>query len=120
MCALAFKKIGAENLKDLLKGTCGVGVSKNDPVAVSKILVDFSKENEKFVLKGAYIDGIIVPAGTIKELAATPPKEVLLTKLVISLNSPISGIVCTLSGIVSKLVYALNSIKDKKTKEGGQ
>ncbi len=121
MCALALDKIGvAAQVKELLKGTCGIGYSGKDPVSTSKILVDFIKENEKFAVKGAYIDGKAVSVSVVKELAAMPPKEVLIARLVSSMNSPISGVVVTLSGIVRKFVYALNAVKMKKTKEGGQ
>ena len=66
-----------------------------------------------YILEGN-IDEKIVSTNTIKELASIPPKEVLLARLVSSLNSPVSGMVGVLSGVIRKLVYALNTIKDNK------
>ena len=114
MCTTALKKIGLEDLQQLIKGTCGVSFGTADPVATSKILVGFTKENEKFQLKGAYIDGEVVAVDIIKQLATIPPREILLARFVSSINSPVSGMVGALAAVVRKLLYALNAIKDKK------
>ncbi len=114
MCATALKKIGLEDLRQLIKGTCGVSFSTADPITTSKILVDFTKENENLQLQGAYIDGKVVATDTIKQLATIPPREILLARLVSSINSPISGMVGALSAVIRKLVYTLVAIKDKK------
>ncbi len=118
MSIRALEKINLDMIRDLIKGTCGISYNSKDPVMTSKILVNFTKENKEFKLKGACIEGKVVSADTIKEIAAIPPREILLARLASSLNSPIRGMAGVLSGIIRKLVYALNAIKDKK-QEGG-
>ncbi len=56
----------------------------------------------------------------IKALAELPPRDVLLSKLLGSLKSPVTGLVCVLSGVPRKLVYALNAVKEAKERSGGQ
>ena len=51
-----------------------------------------------------------------KTLASLPPREVLITQILIGMKSPITGFVNTLSGVLRKFVYAVAAIK--KAKEG--
>ncbi|UCH12414.1 MAG: 50S ribosomal protein L10 [Candidatus Omnitrophota bacterium] len=118
MSIMALEKINLDMTRDLIKGTCGISYNSKDPVMTSKILVNFTKEYKEFKFKGACIEGKVVSADTIKEIAAIPPREILLARLVSSLNSPIKDMAGVLYGIIRKLVYALNAIKDKK-QEGG-
>lgn len=120
MCIKALEKIKIDRIKEYIKSTCGISFGSNDPVATSKVLIDFAKENEKLQLKVAYVDGKVFGEGAIKKLASIPSREVLLTRLVYALNSPISGMAMTLSGITRKFVYALNAIKEQKEKQGGK
>jgi large subunit ribosomal protein L10 len=123
MCIKAIENIKVFNLdkiKELIYGTCGISYGEKDPVLISKVLAGFTKENEKLKLKGACIDGEFVSTDTVKELATIPSKEVLLARLVSSLNSPISGVVVLLSNAVKQFVCALNAIKDKRQEEGGE
>ncbi len=120
MCIMALEKINLDMIRDLIKGACGISYNSKDPVMASKILVNFTKENKQFKLKGACIEGKVVPVNTIKEIAAIPSREILLARLASSLNSPIMGMVGVLSGIIRKFVYAINAIKDKKEQRGGK
>ena len=89
-------------------------------IIIIGLVLIFAKENEKFQLKCAYINGKVFADDVIKKLAAMPPKEVLIARLVSILNSPISGMVTVLSGITKKYVYVINAIKEQKEKQGGK
>lgn len=114
MCILALKKLKLDAVGDFIKGTCGIGYDSIESVVTSKILIDFAKENEKFQLKGACIDGKVVSADVVKELASLPSKEVLIARLVSLIICPLATMASTLSCIINKLVYVLNAVKDKK------
>jgi len=114
LCRLALKDIKMDDLAGMINGSCALGYGNGDPVSVSKVFVEFIKNNKNLELKGGYVDGEVVGADTIKELAALPTREVLLARLVSCLNSPITGLVLACSGIVKKLLYALNDIIKKK------
>lgn len=114
MCRSALEKIGLSDVADMVDGSCALSYGKGDPVAISKALVDFSKNSKNLKLKGGYIDGQAVTPETIKEIAALPPREVLLAKLISCINSPITGFVLVCSGIVKKLLYVLNDLLKKK------
>ena len=114
LCRSALKEMKIESLSDMIEGSCAISYTDKDPVITSKVLVDFSKANEKFKLKGGYVDGQVLGIDTLKELALIPSREVLLTRLVSAMNSPIAGFVLVCSGIVKKFLYALNEIVKKK------
>jgi large subunit ribosomal protein L10 len=118
LCRSALKEMKIEALPDMVEGSCAISYTDKDPVAASKVLVDFSKMNEKFKLKGGYTDGAVLSLDTIKELASMPSREVLLTRLVSAMNSPITGFVAVCSGVMKKVLYAINEIiKNKKENE---
>jgi large subunit ribosomal protein L10 len=50
----------------------------------------------------------------IKALAALPSKEVLLAKMLSSMNAPISGLVNVLQGTIRNAVYVLEAIRKQK------
>jgi large subunit ribosomal protein L10 len=104
----------ASQLDAILAGPTGVVFAGEDPVAPAKALKTFSDQTKPVDVKAAYIDGRIVDAAQVQALAALPPKQELLARLVGSLSSPISGLVRVLSGNQSGLVRVLNAIAEKR------
>ena len=117
MVKKALKDSVISGIAEFIQGEVGIAVYKSDPSTVSKALVKFSKEHEPLKICGGFSDGAILSNQDIIAIAALPSREVLLTKLAIILNSPIQGLAVSLNGIICKLVYALNAVKDKKEKQ---
>ena len=105
----------AAQLDAILAGPTGVVFAGEDPVAPAKALKTFSDSTKPVDVKAAYIDGKIVDKAQVQALAALPPKQELLAKLVGSLNAPLYGLVMVLSGNQSGLVRVLNSIREQKS-----
>jgi large subunit ribosomal protein L10 len=105
----------ASQLDGILAGPTGVVFAGDDPVAPAKALKTFSDQTKPVEVKAAYIDGKLVDAAQVQALAALPPKQELLARLVGSLSSPITGLVRVLSGNQSGLVRVLNAIAEKKS-----
>lgn len=101
---------------EFIQGEVGITAYKSDPSIVSKMLVKFSKEHELLKICGGFADGAILSKQDIISIAALPARDVLLTRLAITLNSPIRGIAVSLNGIICKLAYALKAVKDKMEK----
>ncbi|MDY6028644.1 MAG: 50S ribosomal protein L10 [Acidaminococcaceae bacterium] len=111
---IAAAEAGIEGLEPSLEKNTAIAVSPEDPVAVAKIVCEFAKANKVFQVKVGILDGTIISAEAVKELAALPPKEVLVAKLLGSMNAPISGFVGVLQGTVRKVVYALDAVRQAK------
>jgi large subunit ribosomal protein L10 len=75
-------------LTDQFTGPTAIAISYGDPAAVAKILVGYSKENEVFALKGAFLDGRALDDGEIATLATLPSLDELRGKLVGLLQAP--------------------------------
>ncbi|MFA6522576.1 MAG: 50S ribosomal protein L10 [Patescibacteria group bacterium] len=96
-------------------GSILTAVAYNDEVSAAKTLKEFTKVNENFKLVGGILEGKVISAEMVNQLAMLPTKEELLGRMVGSLNAPISGFVHVLSGNLRGLVTALTAIKDQKT-----
>lgn len=120
--SIARRVLDQLDLKDLSKfieGEVGIGFV-GDAIGASKAFADFSKAHASFKLSCAFIDGKIEGAGRIKELAALPPRDILLGLVCSYMKSPITRFVGVLKGLLRNLVYAINEIKSKKGgKENG-
>lgn len=114
MCKLALMELKMEGLCSYIEGTSAVGLCGTDIVETLKVLVNFGKDHAGLKLQGGFSDGRVLSLNTIKELASLPPRNVILGKFVSSINSPISGFVYTLKGVMNNLVYALEEIRKKR------
>ena len=108
----------AKKFESYLSGPTAIVFAGEDPVAPAKALKTFGDANKPVEVKAAYIDGQLVDAKGVAQLAALPPKIELLARLVGSLKSPISGLVYVLSGNQSGLVRVLNQVREQKEAAG--
>jgi len=99
--------------KDLVRNTV-VAYTKEDPVALAKILADFAKEKETFFFKGGILEDTVLTEEMFNEVATLPSKEELVAKLMYLLNYPLQGLVTALQGIYRNLPVVLNQIVRKK------
>ena len=95
-------------------GPTAIAIAHSDAVAVAKALVNFAKDNEQLEIQGGILGERPMTAADIQELAKMPPREVLLARMLGSLNAPVSNFVGVLAAIVSQLVYVLKAIENKK------
>ena len=111
----ALKSSGLETLIKSVEGPCGLVFVKDEPVGTSKVLCNFQKEHEPLKLEGGFLKDKVLEKKDIEALAKLPSREVLRAQVVMTLNSPISGLVITLNQILVKFVYCIDQIRHKKT-----
>jgi large subunit ribosomal protein L10 len=80
-------------LTDRFTGPTAVAISYGDPAALAKLLVDYSKANEVFELKGAFLDGRCLAEEEIATLATLPSREELRSQFVGLLQAPATKLV---------------------------
>lgn len=103
-----------EALLNFVQGPCGFVFSKKEPVEASKVLFNFTKDHANLILEGGLLKDKLLSSKDIEALAKLPSREVLLTKTVMAIKSPITGFVFVLKGNLRKLVFCLEQIKQKK------
>ena len=99
--ALAECKI--EGLDEFLNGPTAVVIGNEDYLEPSKIIYEYSKDNDFYKIKSGVIDGKVSSKEEIETLAKLPSREVLIAKLAGSLL-----------GNITKLAVAINAVKSKK------
>jgi large subunit ribosomal protein L10 len=102
-----------EKLADQMVGPLAYGIS-NDPVAVAKVLNEFAKGNEKFVIKAGAMHNEVMSAKDVATLAMLPSREELIAKLMGTMQAPIAKFVQTLNEVPGKFVRTLAAVRDQK------
>ncbi|MFA5159872.1 MAG: 50S ribosomal protein L10 [Candidatus Omnitrophota bacterium] len=107
------------NLQDFnareLDGKVAAIFSYEDEVAPAKIVDNFRKTREdKIAFVGGILENRFLTAAQVENLAKLPSKLELYSKLVGSINAPVSGFVNVLAGNLRGLVTALKAIADQK------
>ena len=101
------------DLANEMVGPIVYGIS-TDPVAVAKVLNDFAKSNDKFVIKSGAMPNKVMSASNIAALASLPSREELLAKLLGTMQAPIAKFVRTLNEVPTKFVRGLAAVRDQK------
>lgn len=115
MTRIAAQEAGIQGLDIYLEGPTAIAFGVNDLVAPAKILTQFAKENKNLVIKAGIVEGKVVDDEGVKALADLPPREVLIAKMLGSMQAPISGLVNVLQGNIRNLVYALEAVRNQKS-----
>ncbi|MBX3630853.1 MAG: 50S ribosomal protein L10 [Nitrosomonas sp.] len=100
-------------LADHMVGPLAYGIS-SDPIAAAKVLHEFSRDNEKFVIKIGAMGEKIMHLDDVKALATLPSREELISKLLGTMQAPIAKFVRTLNEVPSKFVRGLAAVRDSK------
>ena len=111
MIRLAAQGTPFQHLNEHFKGPTAVAFTHGDPVALARAMKEFSAGSPKVTLRAGYLEGRVLSAKEVQALADVPSREVLLSRLVGGLSSPVIRLVQALSGPQRKLVYALDSIR---------
>ena len=99
----AAKEVGLEELEPVLHGPTALATSDSDLVASAKVLVDFAKTNEQLEIKGGFVEGKVISIDEVKVYANIPSKEVLISKMMGSLQAPVGNLVRALDAIAKKM-----------------
>ena len=102
LIGLACDKVGFGDMRQHLEGMNAVAISYEDPIAPAKILKKYADKIETFEIRAGFIDGAVVDAAVVGDLADIPPKEVLIARLMGSMQSPLYGLACGLQAIIDK------------------
>lgn len=105
----ALDDMGITGLDHTLEGPSAYAFGMNDAVAPAKIVYDFinkTKNDGRLTVKAGLMDGEVLSVEQVKALSELPPREVLLARIVGSLQAP-----------VAKLVYFLEALRKQQAGE---
>ena len=101
------------SLSEEMVGPLVFGISE-DPVAAAKVLNDFAKENDLFVIKTGAMPNERLDVNAIKALASLQSRDELLAKLLGTMQAPVAKFVRTLNEVPTKFVRGVAAVRDQK------
>lgn len=102
-----------EGLSTQLTGPLIYAIS-TDPVGAAKVLATFGKENDKLVIKAGALPNSALDAAGVKALATMPSRDELLSKLMGTMQAPVTQFVRTLNEVPTKFVRGVAAVRDQK------
>lgn len=102
MMNFAFKGTDFEGLAPYLEGPSAMAVSDSDATAPARVISKFAKEAPKLEIKAGVVEGITYDAAGIAEIAKIPSREELLSKLLGSIQSPITNFARVMNQLAEK------------------
>jgi large subunit ribosomal protein L10 len=102
-----------EGLTDKLVGPLIYGISA-DPVLCAKVLADFAKTNDKLALKGGAMPNFVMDTDAVKALASMPSRDELLSKLLGTMQAPITQFVRTANEVPARFARTLAALRDQR------
>jgi large subunit ribosomal protein L10 len=91
-----------EGLRDVLEGPSAFAVSAEDATAPARVLAEFAKKAPNLEIKAGVVEGTYYDAEGMKAISSIPSRDVLLSKLLGSLQSPITNLARVLNQIAEK------------------
>jgi large subunit ribosomal protein L10 len=110
----AAKGTALEKLEDELDGTTGIAYTKDDPVALAKVLVDFAKDHPQLAVKMGVVSGNqVLDANGVKSLSTMPGLPEMRARLLGLLQAPATQLVRLLGTPATQLARVLQAHQDK-------
>ena len=100
-------------LSEKMVGPLAYGIS-GDPVKVAKVLHEFARDHEKFVIKAGAMANRVMSPKDVATLARMPSREELLATLMATIQAPVAKLVRTLNAVPAKFVRTVAAVRDQK------
>lgn len=98
----AFKDTAFEGLSQYLEGPSAVAISAEDATAPARVLAEFAKTADKLEIKAGVVEGTVYDAKGIASIASIPSRDVLISRLLGSLQSPITNFARVIKQVAEK------------------
>jgi len=114
LAKIAIQDTSLTGLDSLLSGPNGISLGYDDPVTSSKLLSQFIRSTSNLDIRGGVIEGKLYKKEEILTIAELPPREVLISRVVGGIASPLSGFVQVLCGPIRQLLGTLEALRSRK------
>jgi large subunit ribosomal protein L10 len=108
---------GNDKVVPLLRGPLALLMGFSDPIGMAKVAIRLAEELPKLEIRGALLDGQVLPPAEVKALAALPPREVVLAQLLGVLQAPATQLLRTLNEPAARLARLVDALA--KRGDGG-
>ena len=108
-----------EKLTPMLSGPTALILGFKDPVALAKLAMKFADELPKLEIKGAVLDGQVLPPAEVKALASLPSREVVIAQLLGLLQAPATQLLRTINEPAARLARLVDALGKRQAADGG-
>ena len=102
MMNFAFKGTDFEGLAPYLEGPSAMAYSATDATAPARVLAEFAKKADKLEIKAGVVEGTVYDAAGMAGIASIPSREVLISRLLGSMQSPITNFARVMNQLAEK------------------
>ena len=110
----AADQAGAEALKPMLEGPTALTFARGDAAAAAKAVFDYARSTGLLPFKGGTLNGEGLAPEQVQSIARLPTRDVLNAQFVNIVASPLTGLVTSLSNLISGLARQLSQVAEKK------
>jgi large subunit ribosomal protein L10 len=110
----AAKAAGYEPLSAQLVGPIAMLFAVDDVSAPARILNDYIRANRKMVIKAGLLEGQLIKAEAVTELADLPSREILLSRLLGAMQAPLGNLASVLQAPITKFARTLDAVRSQK------
>jgi large subunit ribosomal protein L10 len=108
IASIAADEAGVPPFKEILEGATGIVFGYDDVAAAAKAVDEYVKQTRvELKIRKAIMDGVVLTSAQVIALAALPPRDELIARLLAQMNAPISGLVRVLNGTIGGLAIVL-------------
>jgi large subunit ribosomal protein L10 len=119
LTSIAVREAGYEDLVVLLQGPTAVAFVHGDPVQAAKDLAEFARTHPALIVKGGVMDGKVLGAAEVRQLATLESREVLLARLAGLLQASAQQAVSLLAAPLRQVATMTAALRDQKAEEPG-
>lgn len=103
-----------KNLDQFLNGPTAIVISGDTGVEAAKIVSKYAEGSQKFQVKAGMLANNVIGSAQVKEIASLPPKEVLVARLLGTINRPVTGLVYVLNDMIGRAVRVIDQVRQAK------
>jgi large subunit ribosomal protein L10 len=119
LTGIAVREAGYEELVPLLDGPTAVAFVHGDPVQAAKDLAEFARTHPALVLKGGVLDGKVLDAGAVRQLATLESREVMLARLAGMMQGSLQRAAILLAAPLRQVATMTAALRDKTAESDG-
>lgn len=114
LAKIALRDTPQQGLERVITGPSGVAYTTADAVKLAKALAEFAKDHDKLKFRGGLVEGELLDAVGVQQMATLPSKAELVARLLFLLQSPMRRLVTALSWPTRSLAVTLQQIAESK------
>lgn len=105
--------------EEMTSGPTAVAFVYENESDCAKVLMDFTKTNKNFVVKGGLVGGKFMDSAAVESLSKLPPREVLIAQVIGAIAAPLSNLVGVIEALYADPIRVIGAVADKAKEEGG-